>query len=116
LATPLAHFKLDPIGNAFNAPNNNKTKTGTGLFKHPDLLALASMSKIGARLLFVRRSLALASLSSHRRFRKTKPLVGELHVTDASAMLIEAYYRALCAPPAGTLPPVGLRGCVSPPL
>lgn len=43
--------------------------------------------------------------------KKTKN-ENRLHVTDASAMLIEAYYRALCAPaPDGAPPLIGLRGC-----
>ena len=55
------------------------------------------ISHFPGRLLFIRRSLASAALSSRRRFRPTGSLIAECHMTDASAMVMEAYYTALCS-------------------
>lgn len=45
----------------------------------------------------------------HRRFRSRSNFVDELYFTEAEAMLIEAYYTAICA---SDTPPPGLRACV----
>lgn len=44
-----------------------------------------------------------------RRFRSRSNFVDELYFTEAEAMLIEAYYTAICA---SDTPPPGLRACV----
>ena len=99
-------------------------------FRFPDLYGIARMPTVSSTFIFLRRNLAMATLSSWRRFRQRLNFVGELHFTEAEAMLIEAYYTANCVhgmvgigessssstggahtPRLQALPP-GLRACV----
>eukprot|EP00729_Bicosta_minor_P009890 gene9890-30787_t len=77
--------------------------------RFPDLYAIANMPTVSSTFVFLRRNLAMATLSSWRRFRSRSNFVDELYFTEAEAMLIEAYYTAICA---SDTPPPGLRACV----
>ena len=98
---------------------------GRLLFQHPDLLTFASVPGVEVSLLFVRRSLADATLSTIRRFSnkgKGRNVAGKvvrggesvatgsqgqpsqdldglseaMRMSDASATLVQSQYNALC--------------------